>query len=113
MPSANYELFRQAMAERKQIVCTYGGFRREICPVILGHTKGEEKVLAFQFAGTGSKPLPPGGDWRCLSLGKVTDVVLRDGRWHSGGDHRAAQSCVEVVDFDVNPDSPYSPSGRL
>ena len=31
VPSRIYELFRQAMAERKPIVCTYGGYRRELC----------------------------------------------------------------------------------
>ena len=51
MPSAIYQVFHQAMAERKQVVCTYQGFRRELCPVILGHSDGAEKALTFQFAG--------------------------------------------------------------
>jgi hypothetical protein len=113
MPSATYELFREAMAGRKQIVCTYQGYRREVCPVILGHSGGEEKALTYQFAGESSSKLPPGGNWRCLTLSMVSDVELRDGPWITGGSHSASQSCVEVVDFDVNPDSPYSPAGRL
>lgn len=113
MASDTYELFRQAMAERKQIVCLYGGRRRELCPVILGHTGGEEKALTFQFAGESSSRLPPGGEWRCLSLAKVSEVTLRDGPWFAGTGHAAPQSCVEIVDFDVNPDSPYNPAHRL
>lgn len=113
MPSATYELFREAMATRQQIVCSYGGRRREICPVILGHSGGEEKALTYQFAGETSSKLPPGGEWRCLTLSKVSEVELRDGPWLTGGSHSASQSCVEVVDFDVNPDSPYSPKHRL
>ncbi|MDB5540471.1 MAG: hypothetical protein JWQ89_2198 [Devosia sp.] len=113
MPSATYELFRQAMAARKQILCTYRGRRRELCPVILGHTGGEEKALTFQFAGESNSRLPPGGEWRCLSLGMVSDVTLRDGPWHTGSGHAAPQACVDVVEFDVNPDSPYFPAQRL
>jgi len=114
MPSPTYELFREAMATKKQIVCTYTGRRREICPAILGHTDGEEKALAYQFAGETNSRLPAGGEWRCFSLSKVTDVELREGPWLTGnGTHSASQPCVKDVDFDVNPDSPYSPKHRL
>lgn len=114
MPSATYELFREAMAARRQIVCMYRGRRREVCPVILGHTGGEEKALTYQFAGESNSSLPPGGEWRCLTLGMVSEVELRDGPWLTGdGSHSASQSCVEEVDFDVNPESPYSPKHRL
>lgn len=114
MPSQTYELFRAAMADRKQIVCTYNGLRREVCAVILGHSRtGEEKALTYQFGGDTSSTLPAGGEWRCLTLSKVGDVELRDGPWLSGDSHSASQSCVDVVDFDVNPQSPYSPKHRL
>jgi hypothetical protein len=59
--SATYRPFAEAMAERNQIICTYGGYRRELCPIILGHSRGEEKALTFQFGAGSSKGLPPGG----------------------------------------------------
>lgn len=102
MPSATYELFRQAMLERKQIVCVYLGKRREICPIVLGHTKGEEKCLSYQFAGESTSTLPPEGNWRCLELWKVSNVKLKDGPWHEGKQHRKTQPCVDIVDLDVN-----------
>ena len=108
MPSQVYGLFARAIGQRKQIVCVYGGYRRELCPIILGHKKsGEEAALTFQFAGESSGKLPRGGQWRCLLLAGASDVQLRDGRWHSGSMHRQPQSCVDVVDLDVNPSSPY------
>ena len=67
-PSEIYRLFEQAMIERKQIVCMYQGHRREVCPVILGHTQGQEQALTYQFAGESGSELPPGGEWRCLAL---------------------------------------------
>jgi len=109
MPSQTYQLFEQAMRLRKQIVCTYGGHTRKICPIILGHSQGDEKALTYQFAGQSKSGLPDGGEWRCLWLAKVSNVQLRDGRWISGDGHSQPQGCVEDVDLDVNPDSPYRP----
>ena len=113
MPSAVYEIFRQAMAQRTQVVCTYQGFRREICPIILGYSDGVEKALTFQFAGDSSSRLPSSGAWKCMFLAEVSSASLRDGRWHSGKSHQSSQTCVKVVDYDVNPDSPFNPRFKL
>ena len=112
VPSTTYNLFEQAMRRRQQIVCVYGGYLRELCPVILGHSDGHETALTYQFAGQSSGRLPPGGQWKCLRLSKARDVRLREGRWHTSNRHLQRQSCVEVVDLDVNPDSPYRPRRR-
>lgn len=112
MTSPTYALFEQAIRQRKQILCKYDGYARELCPIILGHTDGQEIALAYQFAGRSSKPLPPGGQWKCLRLSKLSDVKLRDGTWHAGDSHMQRQTCVQTVDLDVNPDSPYDPKRR-
>jgi hypothetical protein len=102
MPSSNYQLFREALLNGKQIVCRYKGYRRELCPVVIGHSHGKEKVLAYQFAGDSSSRLPPGGEWRCLDLFEVTDAEMRDGPWHEGKRHVSEQTCVKEVDLDIN-----------
>jgi hypothetical protein len=109
MPSTTYKLFAEAIRKRQQVHCSYGGYRRAICPIVLGHGKGEEMALVFQFGGESSSGLPPQGEWKCLRLAKVEDPELREGAWHAGASHRLPQSCVEVVDMDANPDSPYHP----
>lgn len=101
-PSAVYLLFREAILERKQVTCSYQGSYRELCPVIIGHTRGQERVLAFQFAGGSSTRLPPGGDWKCLDLSKVANAQIRDGAWHEGTRHTTTQTCVRHVDIDLN-----------
>ena len=112
--SVTYRLFHEAMAERKQVICTYGGYRREICPVVLGHSDGEEKSLVYQFGGESSRGGRAAGDWKCLSLAKVRDARLREGPWNGGvGPHGTAQTCVREVDYDINPNSPYDPKRRL
>lgn len=113
MASLNYQIFEQAMRSQKQIVCRYGGYRRELCPIVLGHSRGEEKALTYQFGGESSSGLPPGGEWRCLWLSRVSDAQLRDGPWIAGSSHLQEQGCVEDVDLDVNPLSPYRPKRRI
>jgi hypothetical protein len=111
--SSTYDLFEQAMRSGKQIVCMYGGYPRELCPIVLGHSQGQEKALTYQFGGKSKSGLPQAGEWRCLWLSKVTDIQLRDGPWFVGSSHTQPQGCVEIVDLDVNPSSPYHPRRRL
>ncbi len=109
-PSETYRLFERAMEERKQILCTYDGSRRELCPVILGHSQGEEKALTYQFGGESKSGVRR---WKCLWLSGVSNAQVRDGPWHAGSRHSQKQTCVEIVDLDVNPDRPYNPKRRL
>jgi hypothetical protein len=100
MPSATYALFRNAILGEKQVICSYDGRHRELCPHIIGTNKsGEDVVLAWQFAGESSGRLP---QWRCLKLVNVRNARARDGRWHEGGSHLTAQTCVSKIDLDIN-----------
>jgi hypothetical protein len=108
-----YELFEQAMRQRAQIICRYRDHTREVCPVILGWDGTREKALVYQFGGGTSSKLPPGGEWRCLFLDGVTHAMVREGRWISGDSHQTGQTCVKIVDLDVNPLSPFNPRRRF
>jgi hypothetical protein len=100
MRSPTYTLFRNAILDERQVVCSYDDRPRELCPHIIGINKsGEEVVLAWQFAGESSGRLP---QWRCLKLANVKDARMRDGRWHEDGSHRTEQTCVSDIDLDIN-----------
>jgi hypothetical protein len=100
MRSATYTLFRNAILAEQQVTCSYDGRRRELCPHIIGTSRnGEEVVLAWQFAGESSGPLP---QWRCLKLANVRSATARDGPWFAGGTHETAQTCVADIDLDIN-----------
>jgi hypothetical protein len=100
--SDTYAVVRQAILDRWQIVATYRGHRRELCPHVIGTKDGCERALFFQFAGSSSSGLPPGGEWRCIPLDGLTDVGSRDGRWHTMASTRP-QTCLDVVDVEVAP----------
>jgi len=100
MHGRTYTLFRKAILGEQQVVCTYGGRHRELCPHIIGTNRsGEEVVLAWQFAGESSGKLP---QWRCLKLANISDARARNGRWHQGGSHKTTQKCVTAIDLDIN-----------
>jgi hypothetical protein len=100
MPNRTYDLFRNAILAEQQVICTYEGRHRELCPHIIGaNRRGEEVVLAWQFAGESSGPLP---QWRCLKLANVKHARVREGRWHAGGSHKTTQKCVTDIDLDIN-----------
>src|ERR1700722_8605407 len=99
MPSPTYALFRNAILAEQQVTCLYGGAIRELCPHIIGTNKsGEEVVLAWQFGGVSSGKLP---QWRCLKLANVENACAHGGRWHEGGSHKTAQTCVTTIDLDI------------
>jgi hypothetical protein len=108
-----FRLFHRAILRRQQITCRYQGYDREVCPYILGHKKGSEAALVYQFGGQSSRGLPPGGEWRCLLLSDVRDPVAQDGPWHGEAEHRSTQTCVDAVFVDVNTDVPNQPGRRL
>jgi hypothetical protein len=100
VPRATYTLFRNAILREQQVVCVYDGRVRELCPHIIGtNRRGEEVVLAWQFGGKSSGPLP---QWRCLKLAGVSNARARAGRWHEGGSHQTTQTCVSDIDLDIN-----------
>ena len=96
-----YELIRNATLARRQVVATYRGCRRELCPHVLGTKHGHRRALFFQFGGESSSGLPPGGEWRCIPIDGLEDVVVRDGPWHTGTSHGRPETCVDWIDVEA------------
>ena len=113
MGSPVYELFVRAMIEESQVACVFKRRPRVLSIIIMGHTGGEERALAWQTGGESSKPLPPGGAWRNVTLAEVTDARLLDSKLRRGTRKSGEQRWVADVDLDVNPDSPYHPRRQL
>lgn len=101
MASTNYELIRDAISEKHQIIATYRGLRRELCPHTLGHTDGQERALFVQFGGESSRGLPEEGAWCCMDVTLLEGLEVLDGEWFTLDDHSRRQRCVQVVDVEV------------
>ena len=113
MGSPTYELFVRAMIEERQVSCVFRERPRVFSLIILGHTDGEERALAWQTGGSSSGRLPPGGAWRNVTLSEVTDARLLASKLRRGTRKSGKQQWVGDVDLEVNPDSPYHPRRQL
>jgi hypothetical protein len=97
-------VIRAAIYQRRQLLFTAANRPREICPHVLGTTRGGVwRVLGWQFGGDSRDgPLP---DWRCIELKDITsEIVARDGLWHRGWRPRGGrQTCVDFIYAEVDP----------
>jgi predicted DNA-binding transcriptional regulator YafY len=101
-PSATYRAVWQALRRRQQIVFTYHGKPRAVCPIVLGYAAdGCETLSAYQVGGesSGARALP---GWRCFRLAEIGDLRTSGGEWREGQSHKQPQACVRFVDADVN-----------
>jgi hypothetical protein len=96
-----YELIRNATLAGQQVVATYKGHRRELCPHVLGTKDGRRQALFFQFGGGSTSSLPPEGEWRCIPVDGLEDVVVRDGPWHTRPSHVHPETCVDEIDVEA------------
>ena len=102
--SSTYNIIRDAIVNKLQVVATYDGHVREMCPQVIGTKGGREQALFYQFGGTSSSgvivPNSP-RNWRCIPIDGLSNVSSRAGPWHTGGNHSKAQTCVDNVDVEV------------
>ncbi len=103
--SRNYALVRQAVLEKQQVVATFKGHRREMCPHVLGAAPGGiAQCLFYQFAGGSESGLGPDGspdNWRCIPVENLRNVEIRPGPWHTASNHSRRQTCVRRIDVQV------------
>ena len=98
---STYEILRSAILNKQQVVCSYHGHSREMCPHVIGTKNGKAHVLSYQFGGSSSSGLPPGGQRRCMDVASISDACAQDGDWYTGHSHTRPQECVDEVDVEV------------
>lgn len=104
VPSRLYRSCFDAIRHKQQLAFVYEGKPRVVCPHVLGHAKGVERLFAYQIGGETSKsPVGSEGEWRCFGVPGISKLVARSGPWRTGSSHKQRQQCVEDVDIDVNP----------
>ncbi len=103
-PTSTFARIKQALLERKLVSATYKGYRREMCPHVIGWKAGREHALFFQVAGDSSKKLPPEGAWRCLDISELAEVEVYRGEFRTGpGYYDNPQRCVDKIEAQIPP----------
>ena len=105
MSTDTYSIVRQAIINKEQVIATYNGQVREMCPHVLGTRDGRPQALFYQFGGFSRSGLGPAGspdNWRCLPIAGLSGVRTRAGEWHTASIYRRHyQMCVDSVDVAV------------
>ena len=101
-----YAVIRQAILFKDIIALDYHGSVREMCPHVLGKTKGSPHALMYQFAGESDAGLKPDGspeNWRCLRIKDLSHAAVRksNGEWHTARNYSAMQTCVDEIDVKI------------
>ena len=99
------EIIRDAIWTKRQVVATYRGYRREMCPHVLGWKHGRQQALFYQFGGGSKSGLDPVGspkNWRCIPIDALLIHEIRDGAWHTAPNQSRPQMCVDVIVAEVN-----------
>ncbi|HEJ8030778.1 TPA: hypothetical protein ACXI3L_003794 [Serratia marcescens] len=102
---STYEIIKDAITNKKQIIATYQGHVRELCPHAIGTKNGREQALFYQFGGhSSSGTIVPGSpsNWRCLPIDGLSRISVRNGTWHTAGNHSRTQSCIDWIDIEVS-----------
>ncbi len=105
MDKSNYQIVRDAIANKKIVIGIYKNFHREMCPHVIGLKNGRVQALFYQFAGESSRgPIIPNSpdNWRCIPVDEIHDLCVIDGVWHTGPNHSRAQTCVDQIDLEVD-----------
>lgn len=113
--STVYELVREAVIEKLQVVAVYKGCTRQMCPHVLGWKRvagrrgdgdsREAHALFYQFGGDSRSGLGPDGspdNWRCIRVDQLRHVTLRRGPWHTAPNLVRPPTCVDEIDVAVS-----------
>ena len=104
MNSKTYNIIRNAIVNKKNIIAIYQGYLREMCPHIIGWKNGREQALFYQFGGSSSDgPIisDSPNNWRCIPIDGLSDVIAKEGVWHTSTNYANPQSCVDEIDLKV------------
>lgn len=106
----NYNLLRNAILNKKQVIAEYENRPREMFPHALGWKDGKQKCLFYQFDGESTTRLIKKGanhkeNWTCTFVEKLLIKEIRDGEWFSASNYdlqsKHTLKCVENIDVYV------------
>ena len=100
----NYAIIKNAILKKEQIIATYNGHLRKMCPHIIGTKRGRQQALFYQFGGgsnSGTVTSDSENNWRCIPVDALRNVTAQPGMWHSVGYKSKTQKSVDIIDVEV------------
>lgn len=100
----NYTVIKNAIINKQQVKANYKGHYREMCPHAIGSKNGKRQALFYQFGGfTSNGAIIPNStqNWKCMLVDELEILELVEGSWHSAGNHSRSNSCIDILDVEV------------
>ena len=98
---ATYDIIENAIRNRQQVTAIYRGRERKLCPHILGRKNGQERLFAYQFAGSSKSGLDyisgSPSNWRCMFLDELENVESKDGDWYTAENYTRTPRCIDTI----------------
>jgi hypothetical protein len=98
-----YSILTDAITSKQQVIARYHDEERLFSPHALGTKRGVAHVLVYQYAGGSRTGLPPGGEWRCLNVEKLSGIRLEPGAWRTAENVFNPQTCLDEVEVLADP----------
>ena len=108
-PEDIWHLLRTAILQKRPVAAIYHGYRRLLCPHMLGRNRaGRLRLLAYQYGGESESGLQGegGSNWRCLAPEQLQEVELRNDPWQTGKSSCRRPKCIEHIDLEVDQPDP-------
>jgi len=106
MDTTEYITILEAIQNKQQVICTYQGYYRELCPYKVGYKNGREQALFLQFGGESSQgTIDPDriDHWRCMEISQMEDVESIDGEWYDPLVIPTREgTCLDVIEEEVD-----------
>ena len=101
---SNYELIKTAIKNRECVTGTYKGHVREMTPHVIGLKNGRKQALFYQYGGTSSSGLSPNPvkNWRCIPIDEITNLSTNKDDFQTANNHSSSQTCVDIIDAEVD-----------
>ena len=101
-----WDLFAQALRERRTVRARYRGADRVLCPHALGWKNGRPKLLAYQISGStshGALPAEPHQRWRSMFVDEIEAAVFTDEPWGTADNYSLSTNAIDQVELALAP----------
>jgi hypothetical protein len=97
---------------KQPVAAIYEERPRLLCPHILGWTEaGVPHVVSYQYGGDSESGLGEEGspgNWRCMAVGILRSVEMREGIWKTAANYSLPHPCISRVDVAVAVEAPLA-----
>lgn len=99
-----WEVLRQAIAERKTLKARYHGRDRLLCPHLLGWRNGRAKLLSYQASPATTEhqlAANPRHRWRSMFVDELDELAITDDPWLTATNYTANAAGIDIVEVAV------------